>query len=63
MSASCECCLLSGRDICDGLINHLSRGVLRSVACLCVISKPRYSGGLDPVGLLYSHANKLSLMY
>jgi hypothetical protein len=32
MSASCECCVLSGRGLCDGLV---LRGVLLSV-CVCV---------------------------
>jgi hypothetical protein len=40
MSLSCECCVLSGRGLCDELV-HSSR-VLPSVVCLkCVIAKPR----------------------
>ena len=40
ISFSCECCVLSGRGICDGLITR-PEGVLPSVVCLCVIVKPR----------------------
>jgi hypothetical protein len=29
---SCECCLFSGKGLCDGA-DHLSRGVLPSVVC------------------------------
>jgi hypothetical protein len=39
MSVCCECCVLSGRRLCD---EEESRGVLPSVMCLkCVIVKPR----------------------
>ena len=40
MSVSCECCVLSGRGLCDRLITH-SEGVLLGVVCLSVIAKPR----------------------
>jgi hypothetical protein len=33
MSVSCECCVLSGRGLCDELVNS-SRGVLPTVVCL-----------------------------
>ena len=33
ISLSCECCVLSGRGLCD-LTDHSSRGVLPSVMCL-----------------------------
>jgi hypothetical protein len=40
MPVSCECCVLSGRVLCDELVP--SRGVLPTVVCLkCVIMKPR----------------------
>jgi hypothetical protein len=39
MSVSCECCVLSGRSLCDGLITR--PGVLPSVVCLCMTAKPR----------------------
>jgi hypothetical protein len=39
MSVSRECCLLSGRSL--GRAADSSRGVLRNVACLNVIVKPR----------------------
>jgi hypothetical protein len=39
MSVSCECCVLSGIGLCDWPITR--RGVLLSVVCLSVISKPR----------------------
>jgi hypothetical protein len=40
MSVSCECCVLSGRGLCDEA-GHSSRGVLPIVVCLSVIVKPR----------------------
>jgi len=36
MFVCCECCVLSGRGLCDGLIDHSSRGVLPTVARRCV---------------------------
>jgi hypothetical protein len=50
MSVSCECCVLSRRGLCDGPISH--RGVLPSIVCLNVISKPQQWGGWGPLGLL-----------
>jgi hypothetical protein len=38
MSVCCECCVLSGRGLCDEL-THSSRGVLPTVVCRCVWSK------------------------
>ena len=40
VSVSCKCCVLSGRSLCEGA-DHSSRGVLTSVVCLSVISKPK----------------------
>jgi len=38
MFVCCECCVLSGRGLCDGL-DHSSRGVLPTVARRCVWSR------------------------
>jgi hypothetical protein len=46
MDVSCECCVLSGRGLCDGPITR--PGVLPSVVCLSGISKPRQGGALRP---------------
>jgi hypothetical protein len=40
ISVSCECCVLSGRGLCDELVPR-RREVLPSVVCLSVIVKPR----------------------
>ena len=40
MSVSCECCVLSGTDLCGGLIIRPEES-LPSVMCLSVIVKPR----------------------
>jgi len=37
MSVCCECCVLSGRGLCDRLITHPEE----SYRLLCVILKPR----------------------
>jgi hypothetical protein len=39
MSDSCECCMFSGRNVCQ--VDHSSSGVLPSVVCLSAIVKPR----------------------
>jgi hypothetical protein len=39
MSVSCECCVLSGRGLCDGLVTP-SQTILTSEMCLSMISKP-----------------------
>jgi len=38
MFVCCECCVLSGRGLCDGLITHPG-GVLPNVAHRCVWSR------------------------
>jgi len=40
MFVCCECCVLSGRGLCDGLIIRPDFG-----ASLCVIKKPGKRGG------------------
>jgi hypothetical protein len=40
----CECCMLSGRGLCDGLITRPEESY-RLCASLCVIKKPRKRGG------------------
>ena len=42
--------------------HHLSRGILPSVVCLIVISKPQQRGGLDPLRLS-SHEKDLKQYY
>ena len=39
MSVSCECCVLSGRDLCDGPITLIEDSY--RLWCLSVISKPQ----------------------
>ena len=52
MSVSCECCVLSGRGLCVGMITR-SRGVLPSVVCLLsVIVKPRQESGTGSLELM-----------
>jgi hypothetical protein len=46
MSVSCECCVLSGRGLCDGMITR----PLPNVARLNVVEKPRHYGGPGPAG-------------
>jgi hypothetical protein len=55
MSVSCECCVLSGRGLCDGPMPHPEE--FYRVWCVSVISKPRLGGELGPLGLL-SHEKK-----
>ena len=49
MSVACECCVLSGKRSLR-LADPWSRGVLQSVVCLSVISKPQQLGGLGSLG-------------
>jgi len=58
-SVSCECCVLSGKSLCDRPITYPEES-LPSVVCLCVIWKPQQWGGLGPLGLL-SHEKKMKL--
>ena len=46
--ACCECCVLSGRCLCDGLITRLAESYLLC-ASLCVIYKPQKRGGPGPL--------------
>ena len=45
MFVCCDCCVLSGRGLCDRLITHPEE----SYRLLCVILKPREWGGLVPL--------------
>jgi hypothetical protein len=62
MSVCCECFVLSGRGLCDGLINRLEESY-RVCACVCVssslISKPQQRGGSGPLGLSSHEKKKL----
>jgi hypothetical protein len=50
MFVSCECYVLSGRGLCDGLIIRPEEsGVLPSVLFLSVIKKQPIVGGLGPI--------------
>ena len=48
MFVCCECCVLSGRILCDGLITRPERSPTDCGASLCVIKKPRTRGGYSP---------------
>jgi len=48
MFVCCDCCLLSGRGLCDGLITRPEKSY-HSGATLCVIKKPRTLGGYSPL--------------
>ena len=43
MSVTCECCVFSGRGLCDGLITRPEESY-RVCLSLCVISKPQQLG-------------------
>ena len=43
----CECCVLSGRGLCDGLV----RGLLPTVVCLIECDRGTGRGGPGPLGL------------
>ena len=47
MFVCCECCVLSGRGLCDRLITH-QRSPTDCGMLLCVIKKPRMRGGYSP---------------
>ena len=51
MSVSLECCVLSGRGLCVGLITRPEE----SAVCLSVIVKPREWGGSGPLGPVQRH--------
>jgi hypothetical protein len=54
MSLSCDCCVLSGRSLCVGLVTRPEESY--RVWCLSVIMNPRKWVGLSPLGLL-RHCN------
>ena len=57
MSVCCECCVLSGRGLCDGLIPRPEESY--RVWCDCVWSwKPQQWGGLGPNGAVEPQKNK-----
>jgi hypothetical protein len=49
LSVCCECCVLSGRSLCDGLIPRPEK--FYRVLCVSVIPTPTQWGGPDPLGL------------
>jgi len=48
MFVSCECCVLSDRGLCDGLIT-VQRSLTDCGASLCMIKKLRKRGGKSPL--------------
>jgi hypothetical protein len=46
----CECCVLSGRGLCDGLITRSEESY--RLWCFSVIVKPRHRGDPDPLGAI-----------
>ena len=58
MFVSCECCVLSGRGLCVGLVTRPESDRVRVRACarvcvcvcVCVIATPRQRGGSGPLG-------------
>jgi len=66
MDFYCECCVLSGRGLCDRA-DHSSRGVLQNVECRCVWSRnlvsekaPVHWGLLRPPPQIYTPQNRPS---
>jgi len=58
MSVCCECCVLSGRGLCVGLITRPEE----SYRVWCVIVKTRLGGGPGPLGVVAS-LKKVSRIY
>jgi hypothetical protein len=52
LSVCCECCVLSGRGLCVGLITSHEDSCRVWCVLLNVILNPRQLGGLTPLGLL-----------
>jgi hypothetical protein len=52
MSVSCECCVLSGRGLCVGLITRPEESYRVRCVKFSVIMNPRLWEGLGPLGLL-----------
>jgi len=48
MSVCCECWVLAGRGLCDGLITRPEESYRLWRVVLCVIKKPRTRGGYSP---------------
>ena len=72
ISVCCECCVLSGRDLCVGMISRPEesyRVCMCVYVCVCVcerererereIVKPRKGGGHDPLEVVVSRKEKL----
>jgi len=54
MSTCFECCVLSGRVLCDGLITCPEESYGLWYVCLNVTVKPRQLGGPGPLGAVVS---------
>jgi hypothetical protein len=57
MSVSCECCVLSGRGFCDGLIT-LPEAFYRVRCVELSVTEEPHRGGLGPLGML-SHEKEI----
>ena len=57
MSVCCECCVSSGRGLCDGMITRPEESY--RLWCLSVIVKPQQWGGLSPLGVSNSTCSAL----
>jgi len=49
MSVSCQCCVMSGRGLCDGSISHPEE--FYQVWCVLSVIEEPHRGGLGPLGL------------
>jgi hypothetical protein len=58
MSVSCECCVLSGRGLCDGLVTHPEESCRVWCVWVCVTMKPRRNEEAQAHIGLSSHRKK-----
>ena len=62
MSVCCECCAVSGRELCDELIPR-QRSSTECRAQLCVIQKPHECEGPGPLGAVVPKEEKKMFYY
>jgi hypothetical protein len=58
MFVCCECCVLSGRGLCDGLITHPDESYRLWCVAVCDLEKPRERGGHGPRWTAAPHEKK-----